>query len=243
MTTKQMQPSVDPGALDRNRAPEVRRGVGKWGRALAVVAAIGLIAVACSSGTPDKQRATASADQPPTVSAADRKAEEVATRFVKAFGAFDGERAITYLADNAYLEMDANTPEEVPVFTSFLEGMGYNQILVDPCRVTGSSVSGTAVRCPFDWHAIRSDEIGLGPYPGSWDLTVRDGEIASVSLHWDIEKFSPQMWEPFRAWVSKNYPKDFAVMYVDGGSNFSLTKESTRLWERHTREYVKEVGP
>jgi hypothetical protein len=213
------------------------------GSAFAVAAAIGLMAVACSSGTGDGQGATTPANQPATASSAEPRAGEVATKFVKAFGAFDGERAITYLADNAYLEMDAPTPEAVPVFTSFLEGMGYKQILVDPCRVTGSSASGTAVRCPFDWHAIRSDEIGLGPYPGTWDLTVRDGEIASVSLHWDIEKFSPQMWEPFRDWVSKNYPKDLAVMYVDGGSNFSLTEESARLWERHTREYVKEVGP
>jgi hypothetical protein len=128
------------------------------------------------------------------------------------------------------------------VFTSFLEAQGYEQILVDPCRVTGTSASSTAVRCPFDWHAIRSDEIGLGPYPGYWDLTVRDGEIVLVSLHWEIEKFSPQMWEPFRDWVSKNYPKDFDMMYTGGGANFRLTEESIRLWEQRSREYVKEVG-
>ena len=46
------------------------------------------------------------------------------------------------------------------------------------------------------------------------------------------------MWEPFRDWVSKTYPKDFEVMYVDGGGNFSLTEESIRLWERRSRQYV-----
>src|SRR4249920_1577745 len=48
------------------------------------------------------------------------------------------------------------------------------------------------------------------------------------------------MWEPFAAWVSSTYPKDAAVMYLDGpgdGARFSL--ESIRLWERHTREYVE----
>jgi len=197
----------------------------------AVAAAIGLVAAACTRGTRDGQT--------PAAYPADPKAEEVATGFVKAFGAFDGEQAITYLADGAYLEMDVSTPEGVPVFTSFLEAQRYEQILLDPCRVTGTSPSGTAVRCRFDWHAIRSDEIGLGPYPGSWDLTVREGEIVSVSLHWEFTRFSSQMWEPFAEWVSETYPKDFQVMYTGGGTNFSLTEQSIRLWRQHTREYVR----
>ena len=50
------------------------------------------------------------------------------------------------------------------------------------------------------------------------------------------------MWEPFARWVSKAYPKDAAVMYQDETlSDFRLTGKSIRLWERHTREYVKEV--
>jgi hypothetical protein len=223
----------DPSGLDRQRRGQVRRGLWLKLGALAVTSAIGL--AACSGG----ENVTTTASEPPTEYPMDPQAIEAATSFGEAFGAFDGERAITYLAEGAILEMDATTPEEVPVFTSFLEAQGYEQILVDPCRVTGTSASGTAVRCRFDWHAIRSDEIGLGPYPGSWDLTVREGEIVSVSLHWEIEEFSHQMWEPFAKWVSKNHPKDFDVMYVDGGSNFSLTEESIRLWRQRTREYVR----
>ena len=233
---------LDPSALDGNRAPNARRGLRRRVGAFTVVVVIGLMAVACSPRTQHGRSATAPADRLPTVYPADPKAEEVATSFVEAFGLFDGERAITYLADDARLEMDATTQEQVPVFTSFLEAMGYKQIPVDECSVTGNSASGTAVRCRFDWHAIRSDEMGLGPYPGYWDLTVRDGEIVSVSLDWDIEKFSPQMWEPFRDWVSRSYPKDLDVMYTGGGANFRLTEESIRLWKRHTREYVEVVG-
>ena len=228
----------DSSALDGQRKGRVRRGRGLKLRAFAVTSAIGLTACSGSGGTPGGEDVTPPASEPPTENPMDPQAMEAATSFVEAFGAFEGERAIAYLADDAYLEMDATTPEEVPVFTSFLEAQGYKQILVDPCRVTGTSASATAVRCPFDWHAIRSDEIGLGPYRGYWDLTVRDGEIASVSLYWEIKKFSPQMWEPFRDWVSKTYPKDFEVMYVDGGGNFSLTEESIRLWERRSRQYV-----
>ena len=237
MTTKQMgEPDLDSWREQERRQRNASRNK-KLG-VFAVAAAIAVVAVVWIVGTRGGQDTTTPADQP-TVTPTPK---EVATGFVEAFGAFDGERAITYLADGAYLGMDASTPEEVPVFTSFLKAQGYEQILVDTCRVTGTSASGTSVRCRFDWHAIRSDEIGLGPYPGSWDLIVRDGEIVSVSLYWDMEKFSPQMWEPFSDWVSKNHPKDFVVMYVDGGSNFSLTEESIRLWKQHTREYVEEVG-
>ena len=236
MSTQKVKP--DPDAMDRQQTqPDVGQKIG----AFAVAAAIGVAAVVLVLVTRPGQDTTTPANVPSSVSPVDPSAVWVTTRFVEAFGAFDGERAISYLADNAYLEMDAATPEEVPVFTSFLEAMGYEQIPVEGCSATGSSASGTAVRCRFDWHAIRSDEIGLGPYPGSWDLTVRDGEIASVSLHWEIEKFSPQMWEPFRDWVSTTYPKDFALMYVDSGSNFRLTKESIRLWEQNTKRYVMEV--
>ena len=56
-----------------------------------------------------------------------------------------------------------------------------------------------------------------------------------------IEKFGPQMWDPFRDWVSHNHPKDFEVMYVSGGTNLQLTEKSIRLWGQRTREYVKEV--
>ena len=204
----------------------------------AVAAAIGMAALALILGTRGGENSKTPVADPPTDYQPDLA---VASKFVKAFGAFEGERAITYLADNAYLGMDATTPEEVPVFTSFLEAQGYKQIPVEECSVTGSSAPGTAVSCRFDWYAIRSDEIGLGPYPGYWDLIVRDGEIDSVTLTWDIKKFSPQMWEPFRDWVSASYPKDFGVMYVEGGSNFRLSEESIRLWEQRSREYVKEV--
>jgi hypothetical protein len=116
--------------------------------------------------------------------------------------------------------------------------------MLNSCEETGSSASGTLVRCTFDFHAIRSDEIGRGPYRGSFfDLTVRDGKIVRASKTWETEEFSPQMWEPFATWVSTAHPEDAAVMYQDetyGGAR--LTEESIRLWERRSREYVEEVG-
>jgi hypothetical protein len=50
------------------------------------------------------------------------------------------------------------------------------------------------------------------------------------------------MWEPFSDWIAKTYPEDGAVMYTPDYGDFELSKESIRLWERHTKEYVKLIG-
>ena len=181
-----------------------------------------------------------------------QKPVEVATSFLGAYGAFDAEQAITYLADDADISKligsvgaqgVEGTLDEFRLLISFLEAQGYKQTLVS-CEELGSSASGTSVRCTSDYHALRSNEIGRGPFSAvSFGLTVRDGEIVQARKDFGIEEFSTQMWEPFASWVSKAYPEDAAVMYEDGGtSGVRLTKESIRLWERHTRGYVEEVG-
>jgi hypothetical protein len=178
---------------------------------------------------------------------------EVATSFLEAYGAFDADQAITYLADDADIsnligsvgaQGVEGTLGEFRLLISLLEAQGYKQTLIS-CEELGSSASGTSVRCTSDYHTLRSDEIGRGPFSAvSFDLTVRDGEIVRARKDFGVEEFSTQMWEPFASWVSKAYPEDAAVMYEAGGtSGVRLTKESIRLWERHTRGYVEEVGP
>jgi hypothetical protein len=180
-------------------------------------------------------------------------AEEVATGFLEAYGDFDVDRAISYLAADADIAALSGsvggapsvqgTLREFRLFVSFLEAQGYKQML-NSCDELGSSPSGTILRCAFDYHAIRSDEIGLGPFSGSsFLLTVRDGQIVRASKTWGIAEFSPQMWEPFAEWVSTTYPEDAAVMYEDETySGVRFTEESIRLWEKRSREYVDEVG-
>jgi hypothetical protein len=99
------------------------------------------------------------------------------------------------------------------------------------------------VHCTFDFHLFGSDRLGLGPYGGSsFDLTVRDGEIVRAAASFEVEEFSPQMWEPFEAWVSEVHPEDATAMYEDEAhTGVQLSEESVRLWRRHVREYVKEA--
>jgi hypothetical protein len=240
MATQKVGP--DPGALERQhrfqRRTTTRRKLG----AFAVAAAIGLAAVALILVIRPGENAATPANKPSVAKPADAGEVQVATGFLEAFGAFDAERARTYLADGADIRgmTEGKGVEGLSLMTSFLEAQGYEQTITS-C-VAGTFASDTNVHCEFDFHAIRSDEIGLGPFSGSYfDVTVRDGEISRASMYWEIEQFSPQMWEPFRDWVSATYPKDFAVMYKGGGTNFVLSEESIRLWEQRTREYVKEV--
>ena len=179
-------------------------------------------------------------------------AEEVATSFVEAVGAFNAEQAVTYLSDDADIPQMISsvgaqgvvgTLEEFRLLLALLEAQGYKQML-NSCDELGSSASGTDVSCTFDYHNFRSDEIGRGPFSGSsFFLTVRDGEIVQARMDFGIEEFSPQMWEPFAGWVSKAYPEDAALMYEDATyTGVRLTEESIGLWERHTQGYVEEVG-
>jgi hypothetical protein len=241
LTTKQMgEPDVDSWREQEKRQRNASRN--KKIGAFAVAAAIAVVAVAWIVGTRGGQDTTTPANQP-TVNPADPTAEEVAMGFLEAYGAYDADQAITFLADDADLSglVPYGTREDFRLLFSFNEATGLKKMLTS-CEETGNSAFGTDVRCTFDFHAIRSDEIGRGPYSGSYfDLTVRDGEIVGGSEYFEIAKFSPQMWEPFVEWVSTNYPEDAAVMYIGDYADYRLSLESIRLWEQHTREYVKEL--
>jgi hypothetical protein len=242
-TQKGQKGKPDPGSLEPRHTHQRRPSFAMKIGAFAVAAAIGLVACAGPGDTPRAENATTTgpAEAPQTT------AEKVATDFLEAYGAFDVDQAITYLADDADIsglmlgpERVEGTQEELRLNLSMLEAVGYKQML-DSCKETGSSASATAVRCTFDFHYLRSDELRHGPFRGSsFDLTVRDGEVVRASVSWEIAEFSSQMWEPFAGWVSTAHPEDAAVMYTDGTySEARLTEESTRLWEQRNREYVK----
>jgi hypothetical protein len=237
MSTSTQNVEPDPGVLERQHKRQHRWSERKRIGALAAAAAT-LVLIAALLIIQSREEAPATDQTPVAVNA---RAEEVATGFVEAYGAFDVEQAMTYLADDATIAV-LGAQDDLRLLSSWLEATGYQQI-VDPCEGVGNSASGS-IRCTFAFHALRSGELGRGPFGGSsFDLVVRDGKIVHASQDWEIEKFSPQVWEPFANWVSTVHPKDAAVMYQDDShSGVRLTEESIRLWELRTREYVEEVG-
>ena len=89
-----------PGGPDRQNRRRRRLAVGMRLGAFAVMAAIVLVACSGPGDSPRREKAAATAGDPTSV-APDAGAVEVATGFVEAYGAFDIDRAITYLADDA----------------------------------------------------------------------------------------------------------------------------------------------
>jgi hypothetical protein len=170
-----------------------------------------------------------------------RAAAEVARGFVEAYGAFDAERVLSYLAVDADITgmTELPTAEGLRLSLAWLEAVGHQQ-MISSCDQVVISAFGIGIRCPYDFHSFGSDELGRGPFRGSFfDLTVRDGKIVRASVVDDLSEFSPQMWDPFATWMDANYPADADVMYDDPGRNGPRrTEESIQLWEQHIQEYV-----
>jgi hypothetical protein len=171
----------------------------------------------------------------------------VARGFLDAYGGFESNRALKVLSNEAIVDGQGwpaggwGSREAFRSELSLLAAIGFKQI-VTGCEEQPAAPPSATVHCDFDVHAIRSNEIGFGPYTGnSWDFVVRDGKIASVASNWGYltNGFSQEIWEPFRAWVTSAHPDDVEVMYRPGGA--VMTDESIRLWEKRSREWVKVV--
>jgi hypothetical protein len=230
-------------------------------RRLAMLTAIAVAVVLVVAGavvlaTRDDDTTESVSDQPTPATevaqaAAGETAAEIARGFVEAYGAFDAERAITYLADDADVtglieeyNVEGNV-DQIPRVLAWLEAIGFQQMLRS-CE-PGSSSTDTGVRCTYDYHSLGSDQHGLGPFRGSYfDLTVHDGKILRVTGNVEISTSSPLTWEPFADWISTNYPADVDVMYDSSHGPQSaarLTEESLRLWEQRVQEYVDNPAP
>jgi hypothetical protein len=127
----------------------------------------------------------------------------VAREFVDAVGRFDADAAISYLTNDAIVQGDeiaagADAAEELRLTLAHYRATRYKQTIND-CVQVGTSAAGVNVSCAFDVQAIRSDEIGLGPYTGNyWRLTIRDGKIVSAQQAIAIQTngFAEQVWAP-----------------------------------------------
>jgi hypothetical protein len=206
-----------------------------------------------TSGGPS-DRTQRPADEPSTVNPTDA-AEDVVRGFLAAFGAFDPEAAMTYVADDADLRwiIDPQVPanERGLSLTLALAEAQRVQLTITSCQAVPFG-SATSVVCGFDFNAIASDVLGLGPFTGStFVFTVRDGEIVKAWSNANLKQFKSQMRAPFAEWVAATYPRDFHVMYNTGSipqnpKGFRqvrgrLTDESMRLWRLHIPEYVEAV--
>jgi hypothetical protein len=168
----------------------------------------------------------------------------IATDFLDAFRNYDSDLAASYLVGDAMNEFGGDLAG-MRFDLRFDQATGF-QLISESCEARKSLPTGTLVHCTYEYHDLRSDEIGLGPFGGDWyDFTVQDGKILSVEAFYNFMNngFSDQMWEPFASWVAENHPEDGQIMYAEWPVIFSpaSTEESMALWEQRTREYVEVV--
>jgi hypothetical protein len=168
---------------------------------------------------------------------------EIVTAFLEAYAAYDADKAASYLISGAWPTFGGNL-ENLRLESRWNEAIGF-KFLFETCTEEASVSAGTIVLCPYDFHALRSDELALGPFTGSYfHMTVAEGKIISATdILAYMKGFAGQVWEPFAAWVAENHPDDVLMLYTDPSqSSQRITEESIALWEQRTREYVEVVG-
>jgi hypothetical protein len=248
MATQKVRP--DPGFVDRQHDHRRRKERNRKIGAFAVAAAIAVTA-AVAIVTSQPRSGTAPADGSSPVTPVNLTAIRSARNFSNALGAFDTDTALAYLAPDADISGLLVGPTEgadglagqLRLNLRLLEAQGLGQI-PGPCELQGSSASATTVRCWFDFHLLGSDQLGLGPFTGSsYGYTVQDGLITQASVSWEIDEFSPQVWEPFASWVYATYPGDAEVMYAEPRTLARVSEASARLWEQHVQGYVTAQTP
>ena len=159
--------------------------------------------------------------------------EQVATAYVNAYANYDRPRLKSFLAGDALANWPAldqgNRADEAIEF----------RVILDSCTELSRLSDGTQVWCAFDVHALGSERLGLGPFSNNRFLvTVDGGKIIESNIYFDYGNngFSVEMWEPFVAWVTKNYPKDIPAMLDRDVARSDAT--SIELFHKHIAEYV-----
>src|SRR5262245_37543758 len=204
--------------------------------------------IVTSAGSLDRTQKPA--DEPSTT----ETPEDVARGFIAAFAAFDAEAtARTYITDRADLNglVDRHLPpteQGLAHFLALLEAQRF-ELTVTSCQAVPFG-SATSVLCEFEWNASASDLLGVGPFPGRFVFTVRDGGIVKSVVDADLRRFSVEMRAPFAEWVAAAHPRDFEVMYTSSipsdpqgfrRLHGRYSGDSIRLWEQRIPEYVEAV--
>ena len=224
-------PTAKPGLGHRRRWPIIAVAAAV---VAIVVAGLALVARDQTSGPhiPAAPPATAPATTTTATPAEATAAEETARGFIDAENAYDVDRMLTYL------DVEPENLDEFRLQTAWHQAVGTKKLDVH-CRSQGESAAGIVIFCAYDYHSLRSDEIGFGPYAGYSEFTIRDGKIGPAETgitESASARFSSEMEETFHWWMSAHHPADVAVMYT--GSEPRISEDSIPLWEQRTREYV-----
>lgn len=239
--------SVDPAA----RLTDLRNEATARRRAGSVLAAVVVaVLIAGSAWYAAAHRLTSDRPVDPAQPSVDKAAVQTAEDFLSALQearTASGppsdpavDRVLGYLADDALVSEPFQSAQELQWSLAWERATAWRE-MIDPCAQTGADAAGTIIECPFTFHGLRSEEVGLGPFTGNnWRFRVRDQKITDAQWNFNIDTgFSDQRWEPFEEWVSSTYPTDAAIIYdSESHTHGRNTTEAMALWELRTREYA-----
>ena len=158
--------------------------------------------------------------------------ERTAQEFVDAVTTGDVAEARSFLAEGATLSADL-------LWQLTLTKARSMEHDVQPCQTIGGSDARATVVCPFDYHAYRSEQLGLGPF-GNNSVTVvmTDGEVRSVQpiYNWDGNGDSALKGE-IGAWVRENHPGEWRFLDSNDVRPAEMPRW-IRLWQQRTQEYA-----
>lgn len=168
--------------------------------------------------------------------AAQTAEERVAQDFADAFFAGDTERVNGHLAEGTSL------PGDLPLNLGWHD---YQRLIeaystehdVQTCQETGTSPSGTPVSCPFDYHSLRSEELGMDPFGNNnLSMVVTDGVVRGLGISYNGENNGEEeLYQEFGAWVRENHPGEWAFLdrrVPDDAARW------VRLWQLRTAQYA-----
>ena len=225
--------------LDRfhHRVGRRSRTAGRRGLAAGAAAAAAVVAVsAWYSGLGQDDGDSGPADP----GATQTEEERVAQNFAEALTAHDKGRVLAALADDATIEGSLPGNREWSDMVALKEAWSTWHD-VQPCQETGSSDYGTSVVCPFDYHSLRSEQLGMAPFgENNVSVVVTEGRIRSFQVSYNSsDNGEAELYRDIRAWALDNHREEWPFLH--GSPSAAETPRWIRLWQLRTQQYVDET--
>lgn len=184
------------------------------------VAGVGLVVWLSGAVTDDAPGSTPSAE------------EDVAQDFLSAVTTFRADQVALHLSD------DATMPQEWARDLKRDEALGV-VYLVQPCGETSAWSTGANLVCPFDFHALGTDQLGRGPFAdNAFSVRVDAGEVTSFQAvaNTSLNGFD-RYYDAVGSWVRANHPGDWGLMDSYESVSDADLPRWLRLWETRLAQY------
>lgn len=171
---------------------------------------------------------------------------EIADAFIQARNDGDAGAAIALFAEGVRIIDDpVRDVSSYPDFVAWLDAVGWKFKLTD-CTEGAPTLAGASTRltCGYEHSNAWSRAQGFDPFDegGKLAFEIGDGAILSYANSWKETTFSPNVWEPFVAWVALNHQDQLTEILSDACCTPSMDPDARSVWATLSAEYAREVS-